>query len=76
MTINKSMMTWTKINKDHSNLPAACTSVIVTMADKSTNYRWTIAAYFDGDRLFYDLSDNLIHSKVIAWMDMPGPCME
>lgn len=69
-------MTWTKINKDRSNLPDACTSVIVTMADNSTNYRWTIEAYFDSDRMFYDLSDNLIDSKVIAWADMPGPCME
>lgn len=72
-------MTWIKINEDRSNLPSPCSDVLVTMKrtiDVNSFETWVIVAYFDGDRMFYDLHDYLINSSVIAWMELPKPYME
>jgi hypothetical protein len=72
-------MNWIKINEERSNLPEPCSKVLVTYL-----HRWgwpptTQIAYFDGDRMFYDLEgiSNLDQdSGVTAWMYLPSPCME
>jgi hypothetical protein len=73
-------MNWIKINEERSNLPEPCSNVLVTYLHRwgqtPTTY-YTIIAYFDGDRMFYDLEGvSNLDSDVTAWMYLPSPCME